>query len=99
MTILSPNSSSYRRIIVLTGFLGLFASLGLGRFSLGMMLPAMGEALSLTYSEMGVISTVNFCGYLGAVLLCGVLTARLGIRLLVSLALLLAGFRKKPLAA
>jgi MFS family permease len=93
MTILSPhNSSSYRRIIVLTGFLGLFASLGLGRFSLGMMLPAMGEALSLTYSEMGVISTVNFCGYLGAVLLCGVLTAKLGIRLLVSLALLLVGF-------
>ena len=92
MPILSPrNSSSYRRVIVLAGFLGLFASLGLGRFSLGMMLPAMGEALSLSYSQMGVISTVNFCGYLGAVLLCGIITARLGIRLLVSLALLLVG--------
>ena len=89
---MSPyNSSSYRRVIVVAGFLGLFASLGLGRFSLGMTLPAMGEALSLSYSQMGVISTVNFCGYLGAVLLCGVLTARPGIRLLVSLALLLVG--------
>lgn len=80
---------SYRWVIVLAGIAGLFASLGLGRFSLGMMLPSMGEALALTYSQMGLISTVNFCGYLMAVLLCGVLTARLGERLLISVALTL----------
>lgn len=85
------NTQSYRPVIVLAGILGLFASLGLGRFALGMMLPAMGEALTLTYSQMGVISTVNFCGYLGAVLLCGVISAQLGARLLVSFALLLVG--------
>jgi MFS family permease len=80
---------SYRWVIVLAGIAGLFASLGLGRFSLGMMLPSMGESLSLTYSQMGLISTVNFCGYLMAVLLCGFLTARLGERLLISVALVL----------
>lgn len=79
----------YRWIIVLAGIFGLFASLGLGRFSLGMMLPSMGEALALSYGQMGVISTVNFCGYLGAVLLCGVLTAKFGPRVLISLALAL----------
>jgi MFS family permease len=81
--------ASYRWIIVLAGIAGLFASLGLGRFSLGMMLPSMGEALSLSYSQMGFISTINFCGYLIAVLLCGILTTRLGPRVLISVALLL----------
>ena len=66
---------------------GLFASLGLGRFSLGMMLPSMGEALALTYSQMGMISTVNFCGYLMVVLFCGVMTARFGARVVISVAL------------
>lgn len=80
---------SYRWIIVLAGIAGLFASLGLGRFSLGMMLPSMGEALALSYSQMGLISTINFCGYLMAVLLCGILTARLGERSLISIALAL----------
>jgi MFS family permease len=85
----SQQKASYRWIIVLAGIAGLFASLGLGRFSLGMMLPSMGEALALSYSQMGLISTVNFCGYLMAVLLCGVLTARLGPRVLISAALAL----------
>jgi len=82
-------NSPYRWIIVLAGIAGLFASLGLGRFSLGMMLPAMGEGLALSYSQMGLISTINFCGYLMAVLLCGVLTARFGARLLIAIALML----------
>ena len=81
----------YRWVIVLAGVLGLLASLGLGRFALGMMLPSMGEALTLSYGQMGVIGTVNFCGYLGAVLLCGVLTSRFGSRAVISLALLLVG--------
>jgi sugar phosphate permease len=85
----NQQKASYRWIIVLAGIAGLFASLGLGRFSLGMMLPSMGEALALSYSQMGLISTVNFCGYLMAVLLCGVLTARLGPRVLISAALAL----------
>ncbi len=97
--VIHQTTSSYRWVIVLAGIAGLFASLGLGRFSLGMMLPSMGEALALTYSQMGLISTVNFCGYLMAVLFCGIMTARFGARVvifvalaLVSLSMVLVGF-------
>lgn len=89
---ISPHNANYRWVIVLGGIAGLFAGLGLGRFSLGMMLPAMGEALGLSYSQMGLISTFNLCGYLLAVLLCGTLSVRFGPRLLIGLALGLVGF-------
>lgn len=82
---------SYHWVIVLAGIVGLFASLGLGRFSLGMMLPAMGEGLSLSYGQMGVISTLNFCGYLAAVLFAGKMTQWLGSRYLISMALFTVG--------
>lgn len=84
-------SRSYCWVIAFAGFLGLLASLGLGRFSLGMMLPGMGEGLKLSYAQMGLISTINFCGYLAAVLLCGRLSSMLGARVLIFLALLLVG--------
>ncbi len=77
--------------VVWSGTLCIFASLGLGRFALGMLLPAMGESLDLSYSQMGLISTINFAGYLLAVLGCGFLTARFGHRLVISLAMLLIG--------
>lgn len=76
-------------MIVFGGMLGLLASLGLGRFSLGMMLPGMGEGLGLSYAQMGLISTINFCGYLAAVIACGRLSAIMGARLLIFLGLLL----------
>lgn len=81
----------YRPVIILVGMCGLFAALGIGRFALGMLLPAMGEALALGYTQMGVIGTVNFCGYLAAVLLCGRMARMFGLRLLIFLALLLVG--------
>lgn len=84
-------SGLYRWVIVLAGLLGLFAALGLGRFSLGMMLPAMVEGVGMSYSQMGVVSTLNFCGYLAAVLVCGRLNRRFGARVLVFMALLLVG--------
>ena len=49
----------------------------------------MGLALDLSYSQMGVISTVNFCGYLMAVLFCGIMTARFGARVVIFVALVL----------
>jgi len=84
-------AARYRWVIVAAGICGLFASLGIGRFALGMLLPAMGEALDLSYGEMGTIGTVNFCGYLLAVLLCGRLAARFSPRLLIGAALMLVG--------
>lgn len=43
-------SFHYGSVIVVAGFLTVFASLGLARFGLGMLLPSMGADLNLTYS-------------------------------------------------
>ncbi len=82
-------SVHYGWYIVAAGTLCVFAGLGFGRFALGMLLPAMGSSLQLTYSQMGLISTTNFIGYLLAVLVCGHISARTGSRRLIFLALLL----------
>ncbi len=57
-----------------------------------MLLPSMAPALNLTYSQMGLISTFNFFGYLLAVLFCGHITEKIGTRKLIFIALLLVGF-------
>lgn len=79
----------YGWVIAFTGTLCIFACLGLGRFSLGMLLPSMGEALSLSYTEMGIISTANFIGYLAAVLISSKAMSFLGGRNLITMALVL----------
>mgnify|MGYP001813403476 FL=1 len=50
------NKSHYGWIIVLAGMAVVFSCLGLGRFSLGMLLPSMGTSLNLNYSQMGLVS-------------------------------------------
>lgn len=77
--------------IVWVGTLCVFASLGLGRFALGMILPGLGASLSLSYAQMGLVGTMNFTGYLTAVLFCGPMAERMGYRLLITLALILTG--------
>jgi len=89
---LQTRSVHYGWYVVAAGTLCVFAGLGFGRFALGMLLPAMGDSLHLSYSEMGLISTANFVGYLAAVLVCGFFSARIGSRLLIFLALLLVAF-------
>lgn len=83
-------SYHYGVIIAATGVLVAFAALGLGRFALGMLLPAMGKGLSLTYSEMGLISTANFVGYLLAVVASGRLYTTVGPRRLITFGLTLS---------
>lgn len=74
----------YAWVIVASGTLTVLACLGFGRFALGMLLPAMGQSLNLSYSQMGLISTGNFVGYLVAVVLSGRLMARFGARAVVA---------------
>lgn len=82
----------YGLLVAAVGALGTFACLGLGRFTLGMLLPSMGQALPLSRSEMGLISTANFIGYLAATVLIRLLLARLGGRRTITLGLgLVAG--------
>jgi len=78
-------------VMVIAGVFTLFACLGLGRFALGMLLPAMGTDLQLSYSEMGFISTGNFIGYLFSVVISGRLSQMLGIRATIFCGLMLVG--------
>ena len=84
----------YGWLIVVVGSLGIFACIGLARFALGMLLPAMGaRILRLSYyGQMGTISTANFIGYLAGILVAAPLVRRhRSSRLLTTLALLLSG--------
>lgn len=81
----------YGWIIVGTGMLCIFASLGFGRFAIGMLLPSMASSLDLSYSQIGFISTGNFIGYLIAVFLCGRIASRTGSRALIFYSLMLIG--------
>jgi len=82
----------YGWVVVFTGMLGVLACLGLGRFAFGMLLPSIGESLNLTYSQMGLISTGNFLGYLLSALISGIIANRTGLRKLIYVALMLVGF-------
>ena len=81
----------YGWFIVAAGLLCNFGSIGIGRFALGMLLPAMATGLDLSYAQMGYISTFNFVGYLVSVLACGPLVKRFGFRNLIFFALILVG--------
>ena len=75
--------------IVISAIFSIFVCLGIGRFALGMLLPAMGEALTLSYVQMGWISTANFVGYLLGALWVRRLLPRYGERRLIFLSLML----------
>lgn len=79
----------YAWVIVATGTGVIMACLGFGRFALGMLLPSMASSLSLSYAQIGYVSTGNFVGYLAAVLWCAWLATRLGSRRLIVAALAL----------
>jgi MFS family permease len=94
MSILSVRSYAtlhYGWIIAFTGTAVIFACLGLGRFALGMLLPAMGTALDLSYARMGLIGTGNFVGYMVAVAAAGYAAQRMGARTTIALGLCLVG--------
>lgn len=74
--------------IVLSATCSVFVSLGVGRFALGMLLPAMAADLGLGYVQMGWISTGNFVGYLLGALWVRRLQPRYGERRLIFRALM-----------
>ncbi len=87
----SKTSWHYGWIIALTGIAVLFSCLGMGRFALGMLLPSMGATLELNYSQMGLISTGNFVGYMISVVLAGIIARAIGARITIALGLGLVG--------
>jgi len=71
--------------------LAVFASLGLARFGYTMILPEMQRHLGLTHEQTGVMQSWNLLGYLIAVVAAGALSAHLGPRRVVAVALLTIG--------
>lgn len=78
--------------VVFAGTLTIVAVLGLGRFSLGMLLPSMGSDLGFGYSRMGFIGTGNFLGYLLGVILSSRFVKRFDYRTVISGGIFLVGF-------
>lgn len=81
----------YGWIIVATGVLVLFASIGLGRFSYTVVLPGMKAGLGLGYDQMGLVGTANFVGYLVAVCLFPWVAQRYSLRVVITCGLAAMG--------
>jgi sugar phosphate permease len=81
----------YAWVIAFTGTLVLVLSHGFGRMSYSVILPSMKEGLSLSYTQVGLIGTGNFIGYLCLAVIGGFLAARFGVRKVAFVSLLVAG--------
>ena len=81
----------YAWIIAFTGTLVVLSSHGFGRMSYSLILPAMRDGLRLSYTQVGLIGTGNFIGYLCLALVGGFLAARFGVRRLVFVSLIVMG--------
>jgi MFS family permease len=81
----------YGWIVILMGLLVLIGAHGFGRMSYTLILPAMKDGLHLNYTQLGLIGTGNFIGYLIMALIGGALAARFGSRLTISLGLIFMG--------
>lgn len=77
----------YGWIVVVAGYLVLLCCLGLARFSFGVLLPPMAQALELSYAQRGYVGTGYFVGYLLMVGLAPALGQRLGFRKAIGLGL------------
>lgn len=81
----------YGYVVLFFSMLNIAGSLGIGRFAYTMILPAMREGLGLHNTQMGLIGTIGFIGYLAMAIPGGVLAARFGPRVVIALALLSTG--------
>ena len=81
----------YAWIISFTGILVFVLSQGFGKMSYSVILPSMKDGLSLTYTQVGLIGTGNFIGYLVLATVGGFLASRFGARRVIFLSLLVMG--------
>jgi sugar phosphate permease len=78
-------------VIAFTGTLVVLLSHGFGRMSYSVILPSMREGIGLTYTEVGLIGTANFVGYLLLSLFGGFIAVRFGTRRTVFISLMAMG--------
>lgn len=78
----------YAWVIAWTGALVVLLAHGFGRMSYSVILPPMKEGLSLTYTQVGLIGTGNFIGYLCLAVIGDFLAARFEARKIIFIHLL-----------
>jgi len=78
----------YAWVIAFTGTFVLLLSHGFGKMSYSVILPSMREGLDLSYTQVGLIGTGNFIGYLCLAVIGGFLAARFGARKLIFISLM-----------
>ncbi len=81
----------YGWIVIFAGLLTTIAAHGFGRMSYTIILPAMKDGLKFNYTQLGLLGTGNFIGYLTMAIVGGFLAARFGTRIVITLALILMG--------
>jgi sugar phosphate permease len=81
----------YGWIVIFMGFLTTIAAHGFGRMSYTIILPAMKDGLQFNYTQLGLLGTGNFIGYLTMAIIGGFLAARFGTRIVITCALILMG--------
>ena len=88
---MKPGKLHYGWIVIFMGLLTTIASHGFGRMSYTIILPAMKDGLQFNYTQLGLLGTGNFIGYLSMAIIGGFLAARFGTRLVITLAVILMG--------
>ena len=81
----------YAWVIAAIGALVVLLAHGFGRMSYSVLLPAMRDGLSFSYTQLGLIGTGNFIGYLVLSIVGGFLAARFGVRKVVFASLVVLG--------
>ncbi|MEM3596287.1 MAG: YbfB/YjiJ family MFS transporter, partial [Candidatus Bathyarchaeia archaeon] len=78
-------------LIIFSGHLAVLGSLGFARFGYSMILPSMKEGLGLSYTQMGLMASGNFSGYMVFAILGGLLASKYGARVVMTISLTLVG--------
>jgi len=81
----------YGWIVIFMGLFTTIAAHGFGRMAYTIILPAMKDGLQFDYTQLGLLGTGNFIGYLTMAIIGGFLAARFGTRIVITFALLLMG--------
>src|SRR5512136_531818 len=79
----------YGLVVLVMIVLAVFGSLGLARFGYASILPAMQDGLRLSNTQTGELQSWNSVGYLLSVVFAGILAARFGPRVVISISLLI----------
>ncbi|MDY7032350.1 MAG: MFS transporter [Thermodesulfobacteriota bacterium] len=81
----------YGWIVIFMGLLTTIAAHGFGRMAYTIILPAMKDGLKFDYTQLGLLGTGNFIGYLTMAIIGGFLASRFGTRIVITGALILMG--------